>query len=450
MTCHTHGGVRLTVTTNSCLIVLFRRIGHYTNESGVYAVNSTESECPIYTYCPGQTQPDVCPSLCAPGSYCASSKTSISCPEGYLCPIGTSTPRECPRLSVCSGSDHFSSWPLLVLVALICIVIYSICFWKRSVMVKNARSRKIAAVSKLKDENMHENKVLESAAGHSGGPDVGISIPSLNANKEMPHNLPSFKSFGASSAVRGLSIQRIAVEFEDLRLTLPNGGPTILHKVNGSIPPGKITAIMGPSGAGKSTFLNVMAGKVQRTGGTVHINGEVADLEEYKSVIGFVPQEDIMLRELTVEEVITHSAYMRLPADMPLGEKNELIRDVIDSLGLTHVQDSIIGDELKRGISGGQRKRVSVGIEIVAKPSFLCLDEPTSGLDSVTSLTLVQTLKDLAKQGVTIIAVLHQPKYDIFQLFDNVLLLGMYGICSVFCISPPCLPFALTCYFFLS
>ncbi len=404
----------------------------------MWSRNTTESRCAPSLYCPGDEDADACPELCPNGNYCPTPANLYICPKGYFCPRGSTSPRDCPRLSWCSeGEDYFSSVPLVLLVASLCIVTYSSIFWRQSNLVINARSRRIAATSKQSD-----------------GLDVGLS----NTVADTTHNCKgkvdaatslSFSSFNLGSQSKAARMQRISIKFEGLRLTLPNGGPTILHEINGAIPTGKITAIMGPSGAGKSTFLNVMAGKVQRTGGTVHINGVLADLEEYKGIIGFVPQDDTMLRELTAEEVITHSAYMRLPADMPLKEKDELIRDVIDSLGLTCVQDSIIGDELKRGISGGQRKRVSVGIEIVAMPSFLCLDEPTSGLDSVASLALVKTLKELAMQGVTIIAVLHQPKYDIFQLFDNVLLLGMFGICSVFCISCPCLPLALTFYFFL-
>ncbi len=427
----------------------------------MWSKNSTEVRCGPNLYCPGDSDEDFCPDLCPDGNYCPTPAECIICPSGYFCPIGSVEPRECPRLAMCSEGDiYFSSWPLLVLVALICIVVYSFNFWRRHNLVVNARNRRIAVISELAKANTPEQNVVEpclSGAEHSGGPDVGLS----NTVADTTHNDErrktnesvsigsSFTSFNPYPESGTAKVQKVSIEFEGLRLTLPNGGPTILHEVNGSIPTGKITAIMGPSGAGKSTFLNVMAGKVQRTGGTIHINGVLADLEEYKGIIGFVPQDDIMLRELTVEEVFTHSAYMRLPADMPLEEKDKLVRDIIDSLGLTSVQDSTIGDELKRGISGGQRKRVSVGIEIVAKPSFLCLDEPTSGLDSVTSLTLVQTLKELAKQGVTVIAVLHQPKYDIFQLFDKVLLLGMFGICSVFCISSPCLPLALTLYFFL-
>ena len=170
-----------------------------------------------------------------------------------------------------------------------------------------------------------------------------------------------------------------------------------------------------------------MSGKVDRTDGTIKINEEEVELTRFRKIIGFVPQEDTMLRNLTVEDNIRHSALMRLPSSWPKEEKLARVDETVDSLEIAHVRDSIVGDENRRGVSGGQRKRVNIGIEMVMKPSLLCLDEPTSGLDSTTSFTVVQSLKDLADSGVNVIAVLHQPKYDIFNLFDKVLFLGKGG-----------------------
>mmetsp|Transcript_20661 Transcript_20661/g.57380 ORF Transcript_20661/g.57380 Transcript_20661/m.57380 type:complete len:556 (-) Transcript_20661:327-1994(-) len=184
---------------------------------------------------------------------------------------------------------------------------------------------------------------------------------------------------------------------------------------------------MGPSGAGKSTFLSLLSGKSEPTGGTLEVNGENASLKDFRSSVGFVPQEDIMLRELTVEENIRHSAFMRLPNRMSREDKLERIYQTMESLDLLHIRNSVIGDELVRGISGGQRKRVNVAMELVADPSLLALDEPTSGLDSTTSSSLCETLSELAMKGVTVAAVIHQPKIEILQKFSNVLLLGVGG-----------------------
>jgi len=137
---------------------------------------------------------------------------------------------------------------------------------------------------------------------------------------------------------------------------------------------------MGPSGAGKTTFLNLMSGKVDRTGGTLKVNGVETELTRFRNVIGFVPQEDIMLRELTVEENVTHSALMRLPTGWSHEKKLARVDEVLESLEIDHIRDCVVGDEKRRGISGGERKRVNIAMEMVTKPSLLCLDEPTSGL----------------------------------------------------------------------
>ena len=132
---------------------------------------------------------------------------------------------------------------------------------------------------------------------------------------------------------------------------------------------------MGPSGAGKSTLLNVLLGKVERSDGTILINGKSDSIQKYKKSIGFVPQDDIMIRNLTVRQVIEHSAMVRLPSDWSIQQKIQLVDDTIRALGLLHVQNSPIGDELIRGISGGERRRVSIAIELVSAPSILFLDE---------------------------------------------------------------------------
>ena len=134
-----------------------------------------------------------------------------------------------------------------------------------------------------------------------------------------------------------------------------------------------------------------------------------------------------MHRELTVREILDTYAFLRLPAAYTAAERDHVVSDVIDCLQLTHVSDSTIGDEAKRGISGGQRKRVNVGMEMVADPSLLFLDEPTSGLDSTTSFDLVTALKALAAKGCNVITVLHQPSYPLYQMFSSVLLLGKGG-----------------------
>ncbi|KAJ3416423.1 hypothetical protein HDV05_001581 [Chytridiales sp. JEL 0842] len=219
---------------------------------------------------------------------------------------------------------------------------------------------------------------------------------------------------------------KIDFRFEDLGLSLPDGR-SVLQGVTGTILSKKLTAIMGPSGAGKTTFMNVLMGKVNRTRGKLLINGLECEMSKYKKIIGYVPQEDIMLRELTVRENIAHSARVRLPASWSSTETEAFIDGVLDVLNLSHVQHNPIGDESTRGVSGGQRKRVNIGMELASVPLALFLDEPTSGLDSTAALKVAEILKRVASIGLTVVAVIHQPRFEIFQQFDEILMIAPGG-----------------------
>ncbi|KAG0230455.1 hypothetical protein BGW42_000932 [Actinomortierella wolfii] len=217
------------------------------------------------------------------------------------------------------------------------------------------------------------------------------------------------------------------IRFEGLGLRLPTG-VEIIKNVSGRLATGRTCAVMGPSGAGKTTFLSILAGKVAKTAGTIKVNGVEQTLTLWKKLIGFVPQEDVMLPELTVREILMHSARMRQPVHMSHNAKRLKVLQVIQFLGLGHIMDSRIGDVETRGISGGERKRVNIGMELVASPSILFLDEPTSGLDSATSLEVCKLLKQIAReQSLTVAAVVHSPSPHAFQQFDDLLLLGAGG-----------------------
>ncbi|KAL7114874.1 hypothetical protein ABFS83_04G142800 [Erythranthe nasuta] len=213
-------------------------------------------------------------------------------------------------------------------------------------------------------------------------------------------------------------------------VTLKQKKKCLLRSVTGEIRPGRITALMGPSGAGKTTLLSALAGKTVGCliSGLILINGKVESVRSYKKIVGFVPQDDVVHGNLTVEENIWFSANCRLSADLPKADKVLVVERVIESLGLQPVRDSLVGTIEKRGISGGQRKRVNVGLELVMEPSLLFLDEPTSGLDSSSSQLLLRALKREAVEGVNICMVVHQPSYALFQTFDDLILLAKGGL----------------------
>lgn len=161
-------------------------------------------------------------------------------------------------------------------------------------------------------------------------------------------------------------------------------GKEILSGIQGAAPSGQLTAIMGASGAGKSTFLDILARKNKRgvVRGDFYVNGEKISDHDFKSMIGFVDQEDTMLPTLTVHETILNSALLRLPRDMSRAAKEQRVIEVEKQLGIYHIKDQLIGSEegKGRGISGGEKRRVGIACELVTSPSILFLDEPTSGL----------------------------------------------------------------------
>ncbi|KAJ3679883.1 hypothetical protein LUZ60_016161 [Juncus effusus] len=221
----------------------------------------------------------------------------------------------------------------------------------------------------------------------------------------------------------------LEVAFKDLTLTL--GKKKLLRSITGKLIPGRVTAVMGPSGAGKTTFLNAVAGKLIngcKVTGSVLVNGKVGNIRSYKKIIGFVPQDDIVHGDLTVEENLWFSARCRQSKNMPQTDRILVMERVIESLGLQAIRSSRVGTVEKRGISGGQRKRVNVGLEMVMEPSLLILDEPTSGLDSASSLLLLRALRREALEGVNIAAVIHQPSYTLYRMFDDFILLAKGGL----------------------
>ena len=201
---------------------------------------------------------------------------------------------------------------------------------------------------------------------------------------------------------------------------------TILNNLSGYFPHGTLTAIMGPSGAGKTSLMEVISGqsKSGTVTGKLYLNGNIVDIDTIKEISGFVFQDDVILSTMTVTEALYMSALLRLPKEITNEEKMNRVNEMITSLHLENCKNTIVGDSLSKGISGGERKRLSVGMEMIMNPSILFLDEPTSGLDTYTAYSLVNNLKDLTKTGRTVVSTIHQPSSDILNLFDNLILLN--------------------------
>jgi ABC-type multidrug transport system ATPase subunit len=214
--------------------------------------------------------------------------------------------------------------------------------------------------------------------------------------------------------------------FENVAYSL--NGKQILSGISGAVHPGELLAIMGASGAGKTTFLDILArkNKIGTDSGDFYLNGEKVRDDEFRSVIGFVDQEDTLLPTLTVHETILDSALLRLPKEMSRISKEQKVEDVERQLGIYHIRNQKIGsEESGRGISGGEKRRVGIACELVTSPSILFLDEPTSGLDAYNAFNVVECLVNLVKNyNRTVVFTIHQPRSNIVALFDQLILLA--------------------------
>ena len=193
---------------------------------------------------------------------------------------------------------------------------------------------------------------------------------------------------------------------------------------------------MGPSGCGKTTFISALAGRA-RFDGRVLINGVKYDdgLAACGGAFALCPQEDVMYRNLTVGENVWLSATLRL--GRPRAEVNAAVDAVLASMSLLHRRDAVVGDENVRGVSGGERKRTNVAMELVADPECLFIDEVTTGLDAAASKEVVTCLRRVAAtRGITVASVLHQPRHEVFALFDELKLISRNG--HMVYQGPPC------------
>ncbi|XP_061372267.1 ABC transporter G family member 1 [Gastrolobium bilobum] len=201
---------------------------------------------------------------------------------------------------------------------------------------------------------------------------------------------------------------------------------TLLNDISGEARDGEIMAVLGASGSGKSTLIDALANRIAKgkLKGTVALNGEALGSRMVKVISAYVMQDDLLFPMLTVEETLTFAAEFRLPRSLSKSKKKTRVQALIDQLGLRNAAKTVIGDEGHRGVSGGERRRVSIGIDIIHDPIMLFLDEPTSGLDSTSAFMVVKVLQRIAQSGSIVIMSVHQPSYRILGLLDRMIFLS--------------------------
>ncbi|MEX0987225.1 MAG: ATP-binding cassette domain-containing protein [Bacteroidales bacterium] len=239
--------------------------------------------------------------------------------------------------------------------------------------------------------------------------------------------VPIYYSDIVSSFVEDRVKSKIVFQANNIGFKFPNGAIG-LHDISFTETSGRLVGIMGASGAGKSTLLNVLNGGNQPTSGQVLINGIDIHSGEpaVEGIIGFVSQDDLLIEELTVYQNLYYNA--KLCFDNYSEEQLEsTVNGVLRNLGLFEIRDIQVGSPLNKKISGGQRKRLNIALELIREPGVLFLDEPTSGLSSRDSENILDLLKELSLKGKLVFVVIHQPSSDIFKMFDRLLILDTGG-----------------------
>lgn len=248
--------------------------------------------------------------------------------------------------------------------------------------------------------------------------DITYDIPIPRIKKQSKNDggeTPTYKERPAESASHLLPV--------------PQDHRRILNGLTGSVKRGEMVAILGASGAGKTTLLNALSARLESMGklnGSVHYKGKPRDPATWKRVVGYVEQDDLQIGCLTVRETLSYAARLRLPDRLfTRKEKDNRVDETIGMLRLEKCQNTRMGGPGQRGVSGGERKRTSIGTELVSDVSLLLLDEPTSGLDAFAAWSVVENLRDISRErNLACLMTIHQPSYRMFCQFDRVILLA--------------------------
>ncbi|KAA8540358.1 hypothetical protein F0562_024723 [Nyssa sinensis] len=283
-----------------------------------------------------------------------------------------------------------------------------------------------------------------SAADGNNSREMAIRRMSSRANPNgLSRNEDStLEASGGVAAKRGmvLPFSPLAMSFDsvnyyvDMPAEMKEQGVTedrlqLLREVTGAFRPGVLTALMGVSGAGKTTLMDVLAGR--KTGGyiegEIRISGFPKKQETFARISGYCEQNDIHSPQVTVRESLIYSAFLRLPKDVSNEEKMIFVDEVMELVELDSLKDAIVGLPGVTGLSTEQRKRLTIAVELVANPSIIFMDEPTSGLDARAAAIVMRTVRNTVDTGRTVVCTIHQPSIDIFEAFDELLLMKRGG-----------------------
>jgi len=254
-----------------------------------------------------------------------------------------------------------------------------------------------------------------------------IYLFAIGSTVKLPKGKPVYYSDVVANYLADTTSSKLSFVVDHVSFRFPNGDLG-LRNINFAEEHGKLIGIMGASGAGKTTMLNVLSGISEPSEGEIRINGISfhKEHEKVEGVIGYIPQDDLLIEELTVFQNLYYSAKLCFKNKTEI-ELVELVGKTLRSLGLYERKDLKVGSPLNKMISGGQRKRLNIALELIREPSILFVDEPTSGLSSRDSENVMELLSELTLKGKLIFVVIHQPSSDIYKMFDKMIILDTGG-----------------------
>ncbi|KAK2970230.1 hypothetical protein RJ640_021666 [Escallonia rubra] len=266
------------------------------------------------------------------------------------------------------------------------------------------------------------------------------SLRSISQENKWPDANPSRDPAKAKQIGMVLPFKPVTITFEDVQYFVNTPKKMreqgfeqkrlqLLQDITGAFRPGVLTALMGVSGAGKTTLLDVLSGR--KTGGIIEgdirIGGYPKRQATYARISGYCEQTDIHSPQITIEESLTYSAWLRLPSQIPQITKLEFVAEVLQMIELDNLKDTLVGFPGVSGISTEQRKRLTIAVELVSNPSIVFMDEPTSGLDARAAAIVMRIVKNIVSTMRTVVCTIHQPSIDIFEAFDELILMKRGG-----------------------